>query len=102
VKFLQDSAKNLGIEGLRTVKADVFTYLDRCAPGSFDFIFADPPYDLDRLTQLPAMVFEKGLLKPGGLFVLEFPSTRKLPAEPVCAQVRKYGNSSFAIYLADA
>ncbi len=97
VQFLSESSKKLGITSIRTVKANVFTYLDRCTK-QFDFIFADPPYDLDQLTQIPRLILDKNLLKPDGILVLEFPATRKLPDTPAPAEIRKYGNSSFAIY----
>ena len=37
----------------------------------FDFIFADPPYALRELPELPERVMSSKLLAPGGLFVLE-------------------------------
>ena len=38
VRFLADAARHLGTDRIRTVKADVFTYLDRCQD-RFDFVF---------------------------------------------------------------
>ena len=41
----------------------------------FDFIFADPPYELKGLETLPDLIFENNLLKEEGLFVLEHGKT---------------------------
>lgn len=98
LRFLSDTARKVEIETIVTVRSDVFTYLERYDREPFDFIFADPPYALDRLPMLPGLIRERNLLKAGGLFVLEFPSTVRLPTTPQIAELRKYGNSSFAIY----
>lgn len=97
VNYLQDQKKRLNLSQLTIIKSNVFQYLNRCK-SQYDFIFADPPYDLDRLIELPSIILAKGLLKKGGVFVLEFPSQRALPTDPSPADIRKYGNSSFAFY----
>ncbi len=43
----------------------------------FDLIFADPPYDLPQIPLIAQMVFEKELLQPNGILILEHPSTKK-------------------------
>lgn len=97
IRFLNDCSKKLEISSISTVCADVFSYLERCQ-SQFDFIFADPPYDLDKLVDIPQLVSDNNLLKSGGILVLEFPSTRKLADHPEPMEIRKYGNSSFAFY----
>lgn len=97
VNYLQDQRKRLNLTQLKVVKSSVFQFLDRCT-SQYDFIFADPPYDLDRLMELPSIILAKGLLKKDGVFVLEFPSQRALPTDPIPTDIRKYGNSSFAFY----
>ncbi|MEG2514226.1 MAG: RsmD family RNA methyltransferase, partial [Bacteroidaceae bacterium] len=63
------------------LRGDVFKYLSGCHE-QFDFIFADPPYDLATLSTLPDLVFEKGLLKEDGLFVLEHGKTNSFETHP--------------------
>lgn len=50
------------------VQADVYTYLQR-APGAFDLIFADPPYDEADLQKVLELVGDA--LAPGGLLIFE-------------------------------
>lgn len=37
----------------------------------YDLIFADPPYAFPRTGEIPGLVFERGLLKPGGYLLIE-------------------------------
>ena len=50
------------------VRGDVFKYI-KGGREQFDFIFADPPYELPGLETLPDLVFENNMLAEGGLFV---------------------------------
>ena len=34
-------------------------------------IFADPPYDLDNLSELPSVIFKKKMIKKNGWLVIE-------------------------------
>jgi 16S rRNA (guanine966-N2)-methyltransferase len=97
VRYLQEIKKKLELNALNVKKANVFQYIEQCDQ-TYDLIFADPPYDLDKLIQLPSLIKEKKLLNENGLFVLEFPSERHLLEDPKPVEVRKYGNSSFAFY----
>ena len=62
------------------VRADVFRFLSKCHE-QFDFIFADPPYALPQLEQLPDIVLSRQLLREGGLFVLEHGKTQDFNTE---------------------
>lgn len=95
--YVQDIAKKHSLDMIRTRKADVFKFIQSCKE-SFDFIFADPPYDIGQLPLLPEMVLSNGLLKPGGLLVVEHPSMRRLGDHELHVETRKYGNSSFSFY----
>lgn len=100
VQYINQTAKNLGIGTLQAVKADALKYIVT-AKDTFDFIFADPPYDLPQLPQIPEMIFTRGLLNPGGILVLEHSSVRKLGTHPNLSEIRKYGYSSFSFYQVD-
>ena len=52
---------HLRIENLKTVKMDVFKFIEQCTE-KFDFIFAGPPYALTTIDELPKLIFEKQLL----------------------------------------
>lgn len=93
--------KNAGILGLdktvQVVRNNVFDFLNLCRL-QFDLIFADPPYDLDLLDQLPDKVFGADLLKSGGQFILEHPETYSFENHPFFIKERKYGNVHFTFF----
>ncbi|MCQ2311810.1 MAG: RsmD family RNA methyltransferase, partial [Paludibacteraceae bacterium] len=53
--FIISTCKQLGINNLSMVRGDVFKFLNACQL-QFDFIYADPPYALDKLPELPELV----------------------------------------------
>src|SRR5690606_30941978 len=97
LQFIQDTAKKLKTEVIHTRKADVLKYISSCK-NQYDFIFADPPYDLPSLPQLANRIIDNGLLRSGGMMVIEHPSTRQMDDSPFYIETRKYGNSSFSFY----
>ena len=79
------------------LKADVFKYIERCQE-KFDFIFADPPYALERLSEIPDLIFKYGLLKEGGLFVLEHGKDLSFESHPYFIEHRYYGSVNFSFF----
>ena len=63
------------------IRGDVFKFVSK-SKEQFDFIFADPPYDLRELETLPDLIFQNNLLKEDGLFVLEHGKTSHFEDHP--------------------
>ncbi len=78
-------------------KADVFKFLD-LETEQYDLIFADPPYDLDKIPTLPNAVFTHQLLLPDGLLIIEHPSFQNLSNQPNFSEKRIYGNTAFSFF----
>ncbi|GAB2684985.1 16S rRNA (guanine(966)-N(2))-methyltransferase RsmD [Mucilaginibacter koreensis] len=97
VNYIKDTARQHNLPQIKTFKADVFKYLEM-ETEPYDLIFADPPYDLSRIPDIPKIVFEKGLLKPDGLLIVEHQSMQNLSNHPAFAEQRKYGHSSFSFF----
>ncbi len=97
VQYINETAGKMKLEQIKTRKADVFKFIASCKD-TYDFIFADPPYDIPKLPQLPKLIFEKELLHEHGLLVVEHPSTRQMEDHPNFIETRKYGYSSFSFY----
>jgi 16S rRNA (guanine966-N2)-methyltransferase len=97
INYVKDTARQHGLQQIKTFKADVFKYLEM-ETEPYDLIFADPPYDLSRIPDLPKIMFEKNLLKPGGLLIVEHQSMQNLSNHPAFAEQRKYGHSSFSFF----
>ena len=82
------------------LRADVFKYVKGCGKAQFDFVFADPPYDLEGLETLPDLVLEGGLLKSGGLLVLEHGKKNGFEPHPCFVERRVYGSVNFSFFRA--
>jgi 16S rRNA (guanine966-N2)-methyltransferase len=99
VHYLKDIARQHSLDNIRTFKDDVFKYL-QLETDQFDLIFADPPYDLNRIPEIPKVIFEKDLLKPGGSLIVEHQSLQNLSNHPAFVEQRDYGHSSFSFFRA--
>lgn len=79
------------------VRGDVFKYVRDCRE-QFDFIFADPPYELPNLETIPDLVFFNSLLKENGLFVLEHGKKNSFETHPHFVEKRVYGSVNFSFF----
>ena len=53
--FIAKVAKELKTDSLHLIRGDVFRYLHSAPKQGFDFIFADPPYALKELPEVPVL-----------------------------------------------
>ncbi|MEJ7911685.1 MAG: RsmD family RNA methyltransferase [Chitinophagaceae bacterium] len=97
IAFIKKTSASLNIENLQVVQSDVFRYIRSCNE-SYDFIFAGPPYAMDSIDNLPRIIFEKGLLNPGGWFVLEHTPRNHYEEIAFFKSVRNYGTTLFSIF----
>lgn len=97
LSYIEETAKKMSVDSIKTRKADVLKFVSSCKD-KFNFIFADPPYDLPALPQLASMVFKNELLTEDGWLVIEHPSNRLLENSTYFVETRKYGISSFSFY----
>lgn len=80
-----------------SIRGDVFKYIQSCH-NQFDFIFADPPYELKDLETIPDLIFEHELLKEEGLFVLEHGKKNNFETHPHFIERRVYGSVNFSFF----
>ena len=64
-RFIQECLKKLNTKVCIPIRGDVFRFVKSCRQ-QYDFIFADPPYALKELPQIPDLVLQKGILKEDG------------------------------------
>ena len=100
--FIEKVAKELRSEELVLIRGDALRYLSSGAKPSFGLIFADPPYDLPELPELPNLVLNGGLLLEGGIFVLEHSKNHHFEAFSYFTQRRIYGSVNFSIFVKEA
>ena len=97
VHYLKDTARQHDLTNIKTFKDDVFKYL-QMETDQYDLIFADPPYDMNQIPEIPKIIFDKNLLLPGGLLIVEHQSMQNLSNHTAFTEQRKYGHSSFSFF----
>jgi 16S rRNA (guanine(966)-N(2))-methyltransferase RsmD len=98
VKFVQNTADSFKMP-IHVIKKDAVKFLEKTIE-QYDIIFADPPYDLDPKTQnkMVDISFERNLIKPEGLFILEHIDRLDFSTHPHFKESRKYGMTVFSIF----
>ena len=96
-RFIAECMKKIGTNDNILIKGDVCRFVKRCHQ-QFDLIFADPPYALETLPQLPDLILDGGLLKEGGVFVFEHGKTHDFSAHPHFVEHRSYGSVNFSLF----
>ncbi|MCL2131053.1 MAG: 16S rRNA (guanine(966)-N(2))-methyltransferase RsmD [Lentimicrobiaceae bacterium] len=95
--FIEKTAKSLHFEQLQVVRNDALEYISHCKQ-PFNVIFADPPYDWDKYSAIPQLVFENGLLSPNGFLVIEHAVAVDFQQHPKFFQQRHYGKVNFSFF----
>ncbi len=96
--FIKKTSEQIGIDGFKLIKSDVFKFIDTCTE-KFDVIFAGPPYSLGNIDDLPRKIFEKQLLNPKGWFVLEHTPRNDYKKFAHYKTERNYGTTVFSIFI---
>ena len=87
---------------LKLINGDVFKYLSpkKEAIDKFDFVFADPPYKLEEIKNLPDLIINSNILYPEAVIVLEHPSSLDFSKHSYFYMHREYGSVNFSIFIA--
>ena len=90
LKALEANVRTLGCaEQCTSYAADAFWYLKN-AHRSFDLVFVDPPYRLERIAELPAELFASEALREGTFVVMEHSKESQVePSESMFEVIRK-------------
>lgn len=96
-RFICECLKKLGDAHCTPLRADAFRFIKSCKK-QFDLIFADPPYALKELPTIPDLIFEKGLLAEGGIFVFEHGKDHDFTQHPHFIEHRSYGSVNFSLF----
>ncbi len=96
-RFIQEVLEALKIENATPFKSDVFRFLKTC-PTKFNFIFADPPFDLKKFDEVPDAILDADILAENGLFILEHPKEFNFSNHPCFKEIRNYGKVNFSFF----
>ena len=95
--FIRKVKETLGDENLRIVRGDVFKFISS-AKEQYDFIFADPPYDLPNFGTIPELILNSDLVKDGTLVVIEHSRKFDFSSLPYFFEHREYGSVNFSLF----
>jgi len=98
--FIQKTINRLGMEQVQVIRSDTFRFI-RNPVGTYDIIFADPPYDMKGVDGIPAEIFENELLAENGWFILEHSHEHDFKDHSYFFDLRKYGSVHFSIFVND-
>lgn len=97
VKYIRETKDNLNMNSLEVMQANCFNFLDK-AWNKYDIIFADPPYDMPNFEKIVELVFEKNLLNPEGMLIVEHSKNTNLNKFPQHINTRNYGSVHFSFF----
>jgi len=97
LSFIHHTGLDLKMLNLFPHKANALSFV-RQSMDTWDLIFADPPYDLPQLPDLPELVLGGKILAPGGWFILEHPKKYNFDEFPGFDQHRNYGEVNFSFF----
>ena len=88
----------------KTVQRDFFLLHGDCLnllsqfDSKFDCIFADPPYALKELGEIPDMILNGNMLKEGGIFIFEHGKDYEFSQHPRFVRHIAYGSVNFSFF----
>ena len=98
VAFIKKTVSDLNIlDKFSIIRSDAFKFLKQCSE-QYAFIFADPPYALENMDDLPELIFSKNLLAAGGIFVLEHSPRNDYQKHPGFVKMKNYGTTTFSFF----
>jgi 16S rRNA (guanine(966)-N(2))-methyltransferase RsmD len=96
-RFLRSIVERLNAENITVYRSDAIRYVESCLK-KYDIVFADPPYDLEIIPQLPDTVFDSEILEDEGWFILEHGKDNSFRNHPRFLEQRNYGSVRFSIF----
>jgi 16S rRNA (guanine(966)-N(2))-methyltransferase RsmD len=95
--FIKKTVQALGLKNIKIYTGDVFRIIPRIKT-NYDLVFADPPYDLKSIPEIPELIFRHKLLSDEGWFILEHGRNLDFSVHEHFRELRRYGSVHFSIF----
>lgn len=95
IRYIEQNVRALECEGAtEIVQIDALRFI-AAAHGTYDLVFADPPYAFEDTGRLPELLFGRGLVAPGGYLLIEHASDLRFESAPAYAvgPQKKFGRT---------
>ncbi len=96
IRFIKKVNRELDLKNT-VIRSDAFRFIKSCK-NQFNFIFADPPYNLDNIGELPDYIFNNDILEKDGILVIEHDNNTDFSESPYFKNVRQYGRVMFSFF----
>ncbi len=96
-EWIRHAAKEFQMQNMQVRQADSFRFIKQ-NPKKYDLIFADPPYNLDRIEDISQHIFSNNILNNNGWLVIEHPKEIDFANQPFFHSHRKYGKVNFSFF----
>ena len=100
IQFIKKTNKDLSLNN-KVIRSDVFRFI-KSNKEKYNFIFADPPYDLDAIRTIPESIFSNELLEDKGILVIEHDKYTDFSDCDYFKNVRQYGRVMFSFFKFNA
>ncbi|MBL4862857.1 MAG: RsmD family RNA methyltransferase [Crocinitomicaceae bacterium] len=98
VKFIKSMVNKYDCaDDIVVIKAEILKYLTQSTQ-QFDIIFADPPYAYEHHKSIAELVFERNLLTPNGVLIIEHGKETNLEDITHFSFSRIYGKVHFSFF----
>lgn len=96
-RFIQQTAQKLDFKNLFIIQSDYRVFLNRTVK-KWDLIFADPPYNMEKIENISHMIFENQLLRKNGILIIEHSQSIDFSAFEGFVEQRVYGKVNFSFF----
>jgi 16S rRNA (guanine(966)-N(2))-methyltransferase RsmD len=97
ISGIRHIVREIGFANIKAVHIDVKAFLKTCKY-KYDIVFADPPYDLPWLKNVPDLVMDSKVLSEEGIFILEHPRSMDFKNHILFFEHRNYGSVNFSFF----
>lgn len=97
IRFIEQTANELGFLAIHPIQVDVFEFLNTHNQ-KYDIIFADAPYEMEGLNEIIELIFERKILSDSGILIIEHPKEQSFEEQLNFCEKRRYGNVNFSFF----
>jgi len=96
-KYMKKAMHEVGADNWKVIKNDVFKYVPKLDK-TFDIVFADPPFGLKNIYEIPSLILESTVLAEEGVLVIEHGRETDFSKEKGFESERNYGGVNFSFF----
>ncbi len=99
-RFIQQTAQKLDFKNIFIIQSDYKSFIKHTGK-KWDLIFADPPYNMEEIENIPKLIFKNQLLKPSGILIIEHNKYIDFSKFEFFSDHRIYGKVNFSFFVYD-